>query len=126
MFSKKIEKTEYEDLEISSLPTRPTASSAFGGRGYSSREMKAAFDKLPLFIIERLNSLIDDIQASGEGSVSDAIKTDIYEGHTLKALFTDITSGALSGYLTVLDSPLSTHIAEIIKRLSEIEGRLNI
>ena len=126
MNTQKILTEEIRDLTVASLPTRPTASEELGGRGYSAGEMKAAFDKLPLFIIERLNSLIDDIQASGEGSVSDAIKTDIYEGHTLKALFTDITSGALSGYLTVLDSPLSTHIAEIIKRLSEIEGRLNI
>jgi len=126
MNTQKILTEEIRDLTVASLPTRPTASEELGGRGYSAGEMKAAFDKLPLFIIERLNSLIDDIQASGEGSVSDAIKTDIYEGHTLKALFKDITSGALSGYLTVLDSPLSTHIAQIIKRLSEIEGRLNI
>ena len=126
MNTQKILTEEIRDLTVASLPTRPTASEELGGRSYSAGEMKAAFDKLPLFIIERLNSLIDDIQASGEGSVSDAIKTDIYEGHTLKALFTDITSGALSGYLTVLDSPLSTHIAQIIKRLSEIEGRLNI
>ncbi len=61
MTTQKIKNEEIEDMKISSLPTRPNASSAFGGKGYNSSEMKAAFDKLPLFIIERFNKLIDDI-----------------------------------------------------------------
>jgi hypothetical protein len=56
--------------KISSLPTRPTAPTAFGGKGYSATEMKEAFDRLPLYVAERLNSLIDDIES---GSLADLI-----------------------------------------------------
>ena len=61
MNTEKITESEIEELKISSLPSRPTAPPSFGGKGYTAKEMKEAFDKLPLFIIERLNSLIDDI-----------------------------------------------------------------
>ena len=47
---------------MSSLPTRPTAPSAFGGSGYTATEMKAAFDRLPLKIIERFNLLLSEIE----------------------------------------------------------------
>ncbi len=57
----KILPSEIADLKIASLPTRPTAPTTFGGMGYSAADMKAAFDALPLFIIERLNALIDDV-----------------------------------------------------------------
>lgn len=60
MSSPLIEESEIKDLLVSSLPTRPTAPSAFGGKGYTVSEMKEAFDKLPLFIIEKFNSLIND------------------------------------------------------------------
>lgn len=57
----KILPSEIADIKISSLPTRPTAPTSFGGKGYTASDMKAAFDRLPLFIIERLNALIDDV-----------------------------------------------------------------
>ncbi len=59
----KISASEISDLRISSLPLRPTASPQSGGSGYTAADMRAAFDRLPLFIIERLNSLIDDVAA---------------------------------------------------------------
>ena len=61
MKTTKIIEDEIKDLKVASLPTRPTADSAFGGKGYSASDMKAAFDKLPLFIISRFNSLLEDI-----------------------------------------------------------------
>ena len=61
MNTEKITDSEIEQLKVASLPSRPTAPPSFGGRGYTAKEMKEAFDKLPLFIIGRLNSLIDDI-----------------------------------------------------------------
>jgi hypothetical protein len=70
MNTKKITESEIEELKISSLPTRPTAPTAFGGKGYSATEMKEAFDRLPLYVAERLNSLIDDIES---GSLADLI-----------------------------------------------------
>ena len=62
MNTQKITDSEISELKISSLPSRPTAPPSFGGRGYTAKEMKEAFDRLPLFIIERLNSLIDDVE----------------------------------------------------------------
>ena len=62
MKATKIFDSEIESLKISSLPTRPTAPTAFGGKGYTSAEMKAAFDMLPLFIISHFNDLVDDVE----------------------------------------------------------------
>ena len=50
MKTTKILDSEIANLKISSLPSRPTAPTAFGGNGYSAKEMKEFFDKLPLFI----------------------------------------------------------------------------
>ncbi len=61
MTTSKITDSEIESLKVASLPTRPTAPTAFGGKGYTATEMKEAFDKLPLKIIENFNALIDDI-----------------------------------------------------------------
>ncbi len=61
MNSRKITEADIADLKISALPTRPTAPSAFGGKGYTAAEINAAFDRLPLYIIERYNELIEDI-----------------------------------------------------------------
>ncbi len=116
MNTKKIKDAEIADLTIASLPSRPTAPKSFGGRGFTASEMKAAFDRLPLFIIERLNRLIDDIGRLGEGSMADEVPTGISDGHTLGALFGDITSGRFANYLTVLGEPL----CEIIMSLKEL------
>ena len=104
--------------------TRPTAPEMFGGRGYSSVEMKAAFDRLPLFIIERLNLLIEDITSIGKDSAAAAIPTDIRDGHTLKDLFDDVKSGELAAYLSVGDSTLLTAISEIKSEIAAIKRRL--
>ena len=122
MNTTKILTEEINDLTVGSLPTRPTAPIALGGRGYSSAEMKEAFDRLPLFIIERFNSLIDDIRGSGTGSITDAIPTEISDGHKLSDMFSDITSGNFAAYLKVLGKSLSVQIAEILERLEALEG----
>lgn len=121
MNTKEIESTEIESIKISSLPTRPTARCDYGGVGYSAIQMKAAFDALPLFIIERLNSLISDIKAEPESSVSGEIKTGISVSPTLKSFFDDIVSGALASYLTVGTVSLATQISEILERLEALE-----
>ena len=101
MNTTKILDSEISALKVSSLPSRPTAPTAFGGKGYTAKEMKEAFDKLPLFIIERFNSLIDDICEGGEGSVADSIKTGINTRHTLSDFFNDIQSGTASFYISL-------------------------
>ncbi len=124
MNATKILSEEINDLKVSSLPTRPTAKEELGGRGFSPMEMKEAFDKLPLFIIERFNALLDDISAEGAGSVLNEIKTGLSDGHTLYSFFKDIKEGGFASYLKVLDKPLALYIAEIEERLSSLEERI--
>ncbi len=117
MKATKILNEEITDLKIASMPTRPTAPAAFGGGGYTPSELKAAFDRLPLFIIERFNALIEDILSCGEGSLADAIGTGISEGHTLASLFSDIVSGDFAAYLNVGGESLASALARINERL---------
>ena len=90
MKAKKIQNSDIESILISSLPSRPTAPRSLGGVGYSSAQMKEAFDRLPLFIIERYNMLLADVSSLGEDSLAAAIPTDIKDKHTLKDLFDDV------------------------------------
>lgn len=126
MNTTKILDSEIIDLKISSLPSRPTAPTSFGGKGYTSVEMRAAFDKLPLFIIKRFNALLDDISAIGEGSLSAEIPTGIAEGHTLLDFFSDVTSGELSTYLTAGEESLAEMKARLLNESESVEERLGI
>lgn len=120
MKTNKILDAEISNMLISSLPSRPTAPSAFGGRGFGAVEMKAAFDKLPLFLVSKINSLLEDIASGGEDSVLGTIPTGISEGHTLFNLLSDIKNGNLSGYLDVLGESLTNRIAQITEELSRL------
>lgn len=116
MNTKKITDNEIKDLLVSSLPTRPTADPLNGGVGYSAQNMKRAFDLLPLFIINRLNQLIDDAGRLGSGSLASEIPTGIADGHTLTSLFEDIENGNLASYVKINGESLSTVIARLEKR----------
>ena len=116
MNTKKITTEEIQDLMVSSLPTRPTANPLHGGEGYSAQDMKLAFDLLPLYIIERLNMLIDDAGGLGTGSLASEIPTGIAEGHTLSTLFSDIENGNLAAYIRINGETLSTIIARLEER----------
>lgn len=124
MNTTKILDSEINDLKIASLPSRPTAPTAFGGKGYTASEMKAAFDRLSLFIIKRFNSLLDDIASDAEGSLSSEIPTGISDGHTLSDFLSDVLNGNLPLYLSMGEESL----AEMKERLSaenaSIEERL--
>ena len=120
MNTEKILRSEIEDLTIASLPSRPTAPAAFGGKGYTASDMKAAFDRLPLFIIERFNTLLDDIAAGDESSVLFSMPSGIREGHTLGELLRDIATGEFAEYLDVGAESLS----EYKLRLAEDSGRV--
>ncbi len=123
MLSKKIEKEEIEEMKISSLPTRPTASKAFGGKGLSPGEMKAAFDRLPLFLVERFNELMDDITRDGQESISAAIPSGIEEGHSLYDMMQDVKKGVFAEYLTINGTSLSEAIESIKNDIETIKGR---
>lgn len=126
MNTKKIIADDIEDLRVSSLPSRPTAPTSFGGRGYTASQMKAAFDRLPLFIIERFNSLIDDVGTEGDGSLAADIPTGISEGHTLAALFADVLSGEMAKYLSLGEKSVREYADGNDEKIGEILSDLEI
>ena len=113
-------------MKISALPTRPTAPAEFGGRGYTAAQMKEAFDKLPLYIIERFNALIDDILEEGGGSITDAIPTGIKNSHTLKDMLADIKSGEMCAYLKAPSGTLSEYLLTLRQDIDKIAEHLKI
>ena len=125
MKAKKIYNSDVRDILISSLPSRPTAPRAFGGKGYGSLEMKEAFDRLPLYIIERYNELLSDVTDLGESSLAGAIPTGIKEGQTLNNLFEDLASGELATYFGFLGKSLLSHIIGIYAALDDLGTRIS-
>lgn len=124
MKAKKIENQDIKDILIASLPTRPTAPRELGGKGYGASEMKEAFDKLPLYIVERYNSLLEDIRALGEDSLAAAMPSGITDTHTLSDLFYDVSTGNLATYLTFLGKSLLEHVLYLYSELDEIKKAL--
>lgn len=125
MQSKNLEYSEIEELKVSSLPTRPTAPGAFGGRGYNSSEMKAAFDKLPLYLFEKLKLLIEDLTAEGEDSYVGGYKTGIKEGHDINTLLSDIVDGNFAKYLVVNGINLHKRMIDLNIELAYLKERLD-
>ena len=119
MKATKINNEDIWELKISSLPTRPTAPTAFGGAGFSAKEMKEAFDKLPLYIVSKYNDLIDDILS---GEIAEQLPTGIKADHTLSSLLSDITNGNLSSYFMISGASLGSILADFEVRISELEG----
>lgn len=120
MKTKPISESEYTALRISALPSRPTASSAFGGKGYTASQLKEAFDQLPMLLVERFNALLEDIGRTGEDSLADSIPTGLESNHTLAQLFDDVQSGTLATYLQVGDQTLFNLLAEMKSKLDSV------
>ena len=96
MSIRKITEDEVQALWVQRLPDTPNRTARFGTAGLSAREMKAAYDALPLRIVAHFNEVVDLILG---GEINEAIKTPT--GKTLSAFFHDVTSGELATYLTV-------------------------
>ena len=120
MKTQPISESEYAPLRIAALPSRPTASSAFGGRGYTATQLKEAFDRLPLLLIERFNALLSDIESTGKGSLADTVPTGLENGHTLATLFKDLKSDTLSTYLDVGERSLYNALTEMESTLDTL------
>lgn len=101
---------EIEENAVASLPTRPTESVSFGGKGYTSAEMKAAFDRLPTLIAKRLNSLILDIEG---GEVLANIPTGIEAMPTLKALIDGVENERFASAMAVFGMPLNLFLLQL-------------
>jgi len=122
MNATKILSSEISKAQVSSLPTRPTSPTAIGGAGYTSTEMKEAFDKLPKLIAERFNKLLDDIALVGYDSLAGAIPTGLRDGHTLTDLFFDLSDGEFAAYLIVGNESLTSRLLAIEERITKLEG----
>jgi len=118
MKSKKILYSELSPLLISSLPARPNQSASYGGAAYSSSELRAAFDKLPLLLAERYNDLLSDIES---GELCENLATGLSEGSTLKSFFEDLSSGVWAGYSKIDGTPIYTLLRNIEDRLAKLE-----
>ena len=84
--------------------------------------MKAAFDALPLYIMERLNDLIEEIEGEDFFSTLLGAPSGIREGHTLADLLQDVKSGALAEYLVIQDRTLTGIIEQLALRIGTLEG----
>lgn len=118
MKTSKITEAEMAPLRIASLPTRPTANSSFGGGSYSSREMKAAFDKLPELIAARLNSLIDDIN---DGSIANAIPTGVSSAETLGEIFLAMSEQRLASLIMINGTSLESRLEKIENEIASLK-----
>ena len=118
-----ITEAEREAAAISSLPTRPTAPKSFGGKGFTATEMKAAFDALPTLVLNRLNSLIAELS---EEDIAMMIPSGIHDGHTLRSLLMDITSGEIGNYLVLGGDLLYNVIDRINQRIDLIAAAVGI
>ena len=100
-----ITQQEINQNKVASLPARPNASTAFGGAGYTSLQLRQAFDRLPLLLAARYNALVEAISASGEEGLAALIPTDIEDAegniYSLKDLLSHIKDGTLATYLKV-------------------------
>ena len=121
MNSKIIEEREVRELKVSSLPTRPTAREAFGGRGFSAGDMKAAFDRFPEYILAKLNLLIEDLLRQGEDSYVGSYKANENDNFNLQQVMEGITSGELADRIYVQGQSLASKIWELEYEIEELK-----
>ena len=95
MSLRKITEDEVRSLWVQRLSDTPNRHGKFGSAGLSAGEMKAAYDALPLRIVEHFNELVDSVE---RGQLAELIPA--AEGRSLAAFFRDVTSGELASYLT--------------------------
>lgn len=108
---------EINQSKVASLPTRPNASSTFGGAGYTSAQLKAAFDRLPLLLAERYNALVNAISEAGEEGIAGKIPSGITDPngnvYSLFDLLSHIQSGEFATYLKVGSSYLDLVLSSL-------------
>ena len=126
MKANKINDADISALKVASLPTRPTTPAAFGGSGYTASEVKAAFDRLPLYVIERFNELIDDIKGESGGDITDALKTGINSTKTLRDFFDDVLSGAICDYFGAPNGTLREYLTSLRRDVDAIISHFGI
>ncbi|MBP3437227.1 MAG: hypothetical protein J6K61_04915 [Clostridia bacterium] len=113
----KILNTEIQENAVSSLASRPSSPSLYGGNMLSAKELRAAFDKLPLLLASRFNSLLDALGLYTDETTCERlaalVATELFEGHSLADLFADISSGRFSSYLSINGEQSLTEILSL-------------
>lgn len=115
MKAQKITDEEIEQLKVANLPNRPTAPEEYGGAGFSAKEMKEAFDRLPLYVMGKYNDLVDDITAEGEDSISGTIKIGLGEDITLRDFISWFSDGRILTFIPAGGENLALYLAGIRK-----------
>ena len=117
---------EIELMKVAALPNRPTAPPEYGGNGYTAKEMKEAFDKLPLYLVARLNDLIDDIGTDSSDSVANSIKLGLAGGMTLSEFVSLFESGEILGMIPVGEDTLLGYMQKIRRDVDKCLADLGI
>lgn len=126
MKSKIITEAEVSALKVASLPTRPTAKEAFGGKGYSAEEMKAAFDKFPEFILAKLNLLINDLLVAGKDSYVGNFQSGTFLNYSLQNLIDGIANGEFAHLLMVNGHSLVNRIQTMEREIQNLKSKVGI
>lgn len=125
MAIKKITKDEIKNNSIERLSNRPPAAGRIGVGGLSPAEIKAAYDKLPMLAIAKINELIDLINAeTSSDGIAAFISTPITDPDndevklTLHDVLTDVLNGDFAKYLALTDLKEST-LEEELRHIEE-------
>ena len=119
MTTKKITVDEIMENGVASLPTRPTAPTAFGGMGYTSIEMKEAFDRLPKLIIERLNLLLCDVE---DGTILSDLPTGISSLPSLRDVIEGIDNERLCAAIMISGTSLRSFLLQLRADVDNLMG----
>ncbi|MCQ2385339.1 MAG: hypothetical protein MJ078_01495 [Clostridia bacterium] len=125
MSIRKISESEIQENGVSSLASRPSSHSLYGGKSLSSSELKEAFDRLPRLIAERFNALLeaDGLLDTQKDALRDVIATGISAGHSLGQMMLDIQNGTFCTYLSVDgEDSLTERLADIAEACGLITG----
>lgn len=108
-----ITEEEIAERSISALPTRPNAPTEYGGRGFTAADMKAAFDALPLLVLERLNLLIEDVTSDDSDGLINKLSLGRGDGMTAGELVDLIFDGGILGVIPFAEDTLAGFLSKL-------------
>ena len=126
MKSHTITNEEIEALKVASLPNRPTAPEEYGGHGFTAKEMKAAFDRLPLYLVERFNDLIDDIETESSDSILRSVKLGLGNGMTLYDFLLFFETGQILSIIPFGEENLSYYLVRLRRDIDRCISALGL
>ena len=126
MKSHTITNEEIEALKVASLPNRPTAPEEYGGHGFTAKEMKAAFDRLPLYLVERFNDLVDDIQTESSDSILRSVKLGLGNGMTLYDFLLFFETGQILSIIPFGEENLSYYLVRLRRDIERCISALGL